>query len=58
MKENLQLLDHLYEKWACNDFTPLHKLKYIELDGWLPTSVLVDALCKILATAGRGGEAY
>ncbi len=24
-KEYLQLLDRLYEKWAYNNFTPLHK---------------------------------
>ncbi len=58
MKEYLQLLNHLYEKWAYNDFTPLHKGKYIELDGRLPTSILVDTLRKILTTAETGGKTY
>ncbi len=58
MKEYLQLLDRLYEKWAYNDFTPLHKGKYIELDRRLPTSILVDTLCEILATDETKKETY
>ncbi len=52
-KEYLQLLHHLYENWACNDFTPLHKRKYIESDGRLPTSVLINELFQILEEKER-----
>ncbi|MCP4585099.1 deoxynucleoside kinase, partial [Pseudoalteromonas sp.] len=46
MKEYLQLLDDLYEEWSRNNFAPLKGKKYVELDGQLPTHVLVEDLCE------------